>query len=109
MQGKLRGIQGDFSGDGNIDIRQLKLDNFLQIEKAAGQFKLGSSPTSPWLGDIVVSKVKVPGALANAVNELTLTLRGVRNQHELKGVFSSGLQPFSRIRPFKGSSLSRVV
>lgn len=102
IQGKLRGIQGNFSGDGNVDIRQLKLGDSVQIEKASGQFKLGSSPTSPWVGDIVVSNVKVPGALTNTVNELTLALRGVRNQHELKGVFSSGLQPFSRIRPLKG-------
>ena len=102
IKGKVRGIQGDFSGEGNIDIRQLKLDDALQIEQAAGQFSLGSAPNSSWTGDMLISKVKAPGALANTLNEMKLTLRGVRNQHELKGEFSSGLQPFSRQRPLKG-------
>lgn len=102
VKGKLRGIQGDFSGDGNVDIRQLKLDKALQIEQVSGDFSLGSAPTSPWTGDILISRVKAPDALANTLDEMKLTLRGVRNEHELKGEFSSGLQPFSRLRPLKG-------
>ncbi|MCR2745097.1 translocation/assembly module TamB domain-containing protein [Limnobacter parvus] len=102
LQGKLRGIGGDFSGEGNINVRQLELDQALQVEQIAGQFSLGSAPSSPWTGDIQVSQVKVPGALANTLNGMNLTLRGARNQHELKGVFNSGLQPFSRLRPLKG-------
>lgn len=102
VQGKLRGFQGDFSGEGNIDVRQLKLDQTVQVEQIAGQFSLGSAPNSPWTGDIQVSQVKVPGALANILNGMNLTLRGVRSQHELQGTFNSGLQPFSRRRPLKG-------
>lgn len=103
LQGQVRGFDGNFSGEGNIDVKQLKLDNSLQIEKVSGQFKLGSAPNAAWVGDIVASNVKVPGEQASALNDLTLTLRGVRSQHELKGVFSSGLQPFSRQRQLKGA------
>jgi translocation and assembly module TamB len=102
LKGKLRGFDGNFSGEGNVDVRQLKLDDTIQIETVSGQFNLGSAPGSPWVGDIVASKVKVPGAATNTLNELKLTLRGIRNQHELRGVFSSGLQPFSRLRQLKG-------
>lgn len=102
VRGKLQGIQGDFSGEGNIEVRQLKFDQALQIDQISGEFSLGSAPTSPWTGNIQVSQVKVPGASANTLNGMNLTLTGVRNQHELKGDFSSGLQPFSRFRPLKG-------
>ncbi|WP_295722136.1 translocation/assembly module TamB domain-containing protein [uncultured Limnobacter sp.] len=102
LKGKLRGIDGNFSGEGNVDVRQLKLDDTIQIDTVSGQFNLGSAPNSPWVGDIVASKVKVPGAVTNTLNELKLTLRGVRNQHELRGEFASGLQPFSRLRALKG-------
>jgi translocation and assembly module TamB len=102
LQGRVRGLDGDFSGEGNIDVRQLKLGSTLQIETVSGQFNLGSAPNAAWIGDIVASKIKVPGETANTLNELTLTLRGVRSRHELKGEFSSGLQPFSRQRQLKG-------
>ena len=102
LRGKLRGFDGNFSGEGDVDVRQLKLDDTIQIETVSGQFNLGSAPGSPWVGDIVASKVKVPDAATNVLNELKLTLRGIRSQHQLQGVFSSGLQPFSRLRPLKG-------
>ena len=102
LRGKLRGIQGDFSGEGNIEVRQLKLDQALQIDQISGEFSLGSAPSSPWTGTIQASQIKVPGASANTLNGMNLTLTGVRSQHELKGEFSSGLQPFSRLRPLKG-------
>lgn len=102
LQGKLRGIQGEFSGQGHLDIRQFTLDETLQIEQITGQFQLGSAPTSTWVGDIDIGKIKTAGKLNNAINAMKLTLRGTRSQHELKGVFSSGLQPFSRQRPLKG-------
>lgn len=103
VQGKLRSFKGDFSGEGNIDIQQLRLDDSVQIEQARGEFSLGSAPNSPWVGNIEVSKVKQPGALANMVNSMKLQLKGVRQQHELTATFDSGLKPFSPIRPFKGA------
>lgn len=102
VQGKLSGFDGNFSGEGDVDIRQLKLDDTLQIGTVSGQFNLGSAPNSPWVGDILATDVKAPGEVANILNELKLTLRGVRSQHALQGVFSSGLQPFSRMRQLKG-------
>jgi len=102
VQGKLSGFDGNFSGEGDVDIRQLRLDDTLQIGTVSGQFNLGSAPNSPWVGDILATDVKAPGEVANILNELKLTLRGVRSQHALQGVFSSGLQPFSRMRQLKG-------
>jgi translocation and assembly module TamB len=102
VKGKLRSIQGNFSSEGNFQIRQLKWEESVQIETAQGQLKLGAAPTAPWSGDIELNQVKVFGASSNVIEKLTLTLRGIRNQHRLQGNFSSGLQTFSRNRPIKG-------
>ncbi|MCZ8016941.1 MAG: translocation/assembly module TamB domain-containing protein [Limnobacter sp.] len=102
LKGKLRGLDGDFSGEGKIQIQQLRLDNAIQVDSVAGDFSLGSAANSVWAGDIQVRNVRQPGAPANWVNTLNVQLTGTRSSHGLSAVFDSGLTTFSRQRPIKG-------
>lgn len=102
VQGKLRGLDGSFSGEGNLQAQKLRLDDVVQVESVAGDFSLGSAPTSAWTGDIQVRNVVQPGGQANWLNALSLKLTGTRNKHSLNAEFDSGLTTFSRQRPIKG-------
>lgn len=102
LQGKLRGLDGNFSGEGSVQVQKLRLDDVVQVESVAGDFSLGSAPTSIWAGDIQVRSVAQPGVQGNWINTLSLRLTGTRNSHALNAVFDTGLSTFSRQRPIKG-------
>ena len=102
VQGRLSGLEGNFSGEGNLQIQKLRLDDVVQVDSVAGDFSLGSAPTSIWAGDIQVRNIGQPGGQASWLNTLDLKLTGTRNNHALNAVFDSGLNTFSRQRPIKG-------
>lgn len=101
LKGQLRGVNGDFSGDGTVQVRQLRLDDMLAIDDVSGDFSLGSSPQSPWTGNLQIVNVSQPGNASRLLNSLNMQLAGVRQQHELKVTADTGLTTFSRQRPIK--------
>ncbi|WP_370261976.1 translocation/assembly module TamB domain-containing protein [Limnobacter sp.] len=102
LNGKVRGQGLAASGQVQLQARQLRVGDALQVGRADGQFELGAQADSPWVGALQISRLGAAGEPVPWLQTLDLEINGTRSEHRVLAKFDTGQNRFSDSRPLRG-------
>ncbi|MDX1668685.1 MAG: translocation/assembly module TamB domain-containing protein, partial [Limnobacter sp.] len=105
VKGKVTGTGQDVAAQLNLDIRQVVLDQWLEVDAVRGDVSLGRAANARWDGQLEMSGLRAPGQTEQWVKNLVMSLEGTRIDHQLTVRAESDRKPFSRRRSLQGNAV----